>query len=653
MLLGIGCVICLLSDRLTRLYAALLFAIGLLLWAQGNFLVADYGLLLGEGLDLSRHVWRAPYEIALWVGGVGLAAAFARRVSAVARLGSQLFIALQVVVLVLPIAAPNSEMQADAPGWSLPPAEIYQLSRDQNVIHIVLDGFLSETFAEVVEREPDTFDRDLSGFVFFADHLGAFPTTRASMPAMLTGLAYRNETPFDPFLRANMTDRSIFSVLAGHGYQINSVSFLGYDHPPASLPNEQTARNIIPTPYGSYRDYVQFAAVQLVDLSVFRHVPHGFKSRVYNDQAWLLESWYSEQRRGRNAGPSNHAAFLTEFAGRMTVARDEPVYTFIHVALPHPPYVVGADCSFIGPERTARPSYVDQARCALSVVQELLDQLRALGVYDRTAIVLTSDHGWNALRPDHPLEGVKTPAGDLDEVAARAMALLAVKPAGSAGPLRTSYAPTAITDVPATILDLLRLPNDQFPGQSALQIEPDVSRRRTYAHHAWRHEDWLRPYLDLLHIFSIDGRITDPNAWTFQAAIFEPASDVNVQLEQHGAGLFPLEHERDVAFQWGDAHIVTYLPPDARVFTVAAQRAKQATFPQTATVRIDGQVVGQVEFTDSSWHTLRYELEPRTEGANPFCIEIFVDPPWYDAGGRRLGLLYRDPPLGALRCRPA
>ena len=645
LLLGIGCVICLLSDRLTRLYAALLFAVGVLLWAQGNFLVADYGLLSGEGLDLSRHVWRAPYEIALWVGGIGLAAVFARRVSAVVRLGSQLLIALQVVVLALSIATPDSEAQIDAPGWSLPPAEIYQLSRDQNVIHIVLDGFLSETFAEVIEREPDTFDNDFSGFIFFADHLGAFPTTKASMPAMLTGIAYRNEIPLDPFISANIRDRSIFSVLAGHGYHINSVSFIGHDHPPASLPNGQTTvRYTIPTPYGSYRDYVQFAAVQLVDLSLFRHVPHGFKSRVYNDQAWLLESRYSERRRGRNAGPSNHVAFLTEFAARMTVALDEPVYTLIHVAIPHPPYVVDADCSFIGPERPSRPSYADQARCALSVVRDLFDQLRALGAYDRTAIVLTSDHGWNALRPDHPLEGVNTPAGDLGEVAARAMALLAVKPAGSSGPLQTSYAPTAITDVPATILDLMRLPNDRLPGQSALQIDPNVSRRRTYAHHTWRHEVWRRPYLDLLHIFSIDGRITEPSAWTFRTAIFEPVSDVKAQLEQHGAGLFPLEHETARTVQWGDVHIVTYLPPDARVFTVAAQKAPQAPFPQTATVRIDGQVVGQAEFTDNLWHTLRYELEARSEGGNPFCIEISVAPPWYDDSGRRLGLRYRDPP---------
>ena len=81
------------------------------------------------------------------------------------------------------------------------------------MIHIVLDAFPSWIFAELLEQERSTFDRDFSGFSFFADHLGAFPTTRASMPAMLTGMAYRNEVPLNDFIRENIRERSIFSVL--------------------------------------------------------------------------------------------------------------------------------------------------------------------------------------------------------------------------------------------------------------------------------------------------------------------------------------------------------------------------------------------------------------------------------------------------------
>ena len=539
MLLGIGCFVCLLSDRLTRLYAALLFAVGVLVWAQGNLLVADYGLLFGEGLDLSRHSGRAPYEIALWVGGVGLAGVFARRVSTVAPLASQLLIALEVLVVAVPIASSTRDTQDGVSGWDVPPAAIYQLSRDQNLIHIVLDGFLSEIFAETLAQERPTFDRDFSGFIFFADHLGAFPTTRASMPAMLTGIAYRNEMPVARFLTTpTLQDRSIFSVLAREkGYQIHSTTFLGGEPDFAS---DQVVRYIIPTPYGSYREYVRFAAAQLGDLSLFRHVPHGVKARIYNDQAWVAQSWFSEPQQARNATPSNHAAFLQEVASQMTVARDGPLYTYIHVAIPHPPIVLDADCSF-KPSPLTRATYAAQARCGLVVVRELLDRLRALDVYDQSVIVLTSDHGWRVFRPDHPLQGINTPAGALDQVANSAMPLLAIKPAGSSGAVRTSYAPTTITDVPATILELLHLSSNVVTGQPALQIDPTARRPRTYAHHTWTHAAWSRPYLDALHIFSIDGRIMDPGAWTFETTIVAPTDDRSAPLEEPQSGLLPVE----------------------------------------------------------------------------------------------------------------
>ena len=152
---------------------------------------------------------------------------------------------------------------------------------------------------------------------------------------------------------------------------------------------------------------------------------------------------------------------------------------------------------------------------------------------------------------------------------------------------------------------------DLLRGTSALQIEDGASRRRTYARHSWGNADWGRTYFRLLHVFSVDGRVTDPNAWSFQAAIVDPVDDVSAQLEQYRTGLFPLEQGSEGPFQWGDVHVVTYLPPAAQVFTVAARKAPEVPFTQTASLRIDGQLVGQHHFTDGQWHVLRYDLEAR------------------------------------------
>jgi len=642
-----------LPDRVFTRYVAALFGLGALLWVQGNLLVADYGLLYGEGLDLAPHAWRAPLDIGLWIGGMALVVTFAPVVSTVAPLASQILVALQVIVLIASTVAPAAESE-DRVEWQVPPPEIYQLSRTRNVIHIVLDGFQSEYFADIVAANRDTFDRDLSGFVFFADHLGAFPTTRASMPAMFTGVAYRNERPFDDYRQSATEQGSVFSVLAEEGFQIRSVSFLGYAPPAVSLPGgrREGTRYTVPAPYGSYRDYIDFASAQLVDLSLFRHAPHGFKSLIYNDRAWFLQRWYmrqqtSDQVDGRFRAASD-AAFLSEFARRITLGTDDPVYTFIHLAIPHPPHNTEADCTYREQVVEAPDSYRAQARCALVVVQELLDRLRTLDIYDSSVIVLTSDHGWGATgtggmaRRDSLFRGLRSPAGNLDLVALSAMPLLAIKPADRTGPIEPSYAPTAITDIPATIVDLVGLPNVFGQGQSAFKIDPGALRARTYMHHSITNADWSRPYYDMLHVFSIDGRVTDPAAWRYQRVIFEPTGDLEAQLEAHWVGLLEPEDGPDGPFRWSDVQAVIYVPPDARRFTLDVHKAVAVTPTQTVTIRVNGQVVGEHDLVDDAWHKLTYPLEPQDDGVSPFCIELLVSPSWRDAQNTRLGAMVRN-----------
>ena len=85
--------------------------------------------------------------------------------------------------------------------------------------------------------------------------------------------------------------------------------------------------------------------------------------------------------------------------------RHAPVYTLVHVLTPHVPVVTDADCNY-GLNKTPIPEdYANQARCALSAVQALFDRLRALDLYDRSAIIVTSDHGEDLFMPEdqHPM----------------------------------------------------------------------------------------------------------------------------------------------------------------------------------------------------------------------------------------------------------
>ena len=227
-------------------------------------------------------------------------------------------VTLQATVLLVPVGrvatldAPPTTATETA--WRLPPPEIYELSSTRNLIHIVLDMFPSRTFVDILDADRPAFDRDWPGFTFFANHLGALRTTPFSMPAMLSGVAFRNEMPFDEFLARHP---SIFHALGQRGYRLRSVTgYNGNVHPSPTFPGADAAvRYTIPTPYGSYRDYATVAAARLLDLSLFRHAPHAVKPSIYRDRQWLVQQWI-ESRRGPEATaeqPFAAAAFLREF----------------------------------------------------------------------------------------------------------------------------------------------------------------------------------------------------------------------------------------------------------------------------------------------------------------------------------------------------
>ena len=638
-------------------YVAGLCAVGVLLWAQGNLLLADYGLLDGGGLDLASHAWRTPFEAGLWVGVLVLAVAFAGVVTRVAPVACVALVTLQVTVLLVPVGRVATVGVPSTPtaetAWRLPPPEIYKLSSTRNLIHIVLDTFPSRMFVDILDADRPAFDRDWPGFTFFANHLGAHRTTLGSMPAMLSGVAFRNEMPFREYVARHP---SVFHVLGKHGYRLRSLATRRHNYLNPSFSGADAAiRYDIPTPYGGYRDYVDVAAAQLLDLSLFRHAPHAVKPNIYRDRQWFF------QQRIRDAAvpaatsrPFGHAAFLREFANRVTQDDDAPVYTLLHLITPHFPVETDADCAYAPkPAPTLEvEDFANQARCALLAVRTLLQRLRDLHLYDRSAIIVTSDHGfeldWIEPEDEHPLRGMRSPAGaTLPWIESYATPLLLVKPFAAQGPLQTSSAPTAITDVPATLLDLADLPDSLKRGTSVLQMDPTASRQRTYAHHkpeARPNPYYDDPFYDVLYVFSVNGRVRDPDAWSYHRTVFGPTDDRAAQRREHQIGLFA--DPDDTADEAGariyrtDNYAVFYAAPEDSHVSFDVRRMPAMATTQTVTVRVDGDVVDQHLLADDAWHTLSYPVEARSEDS-PFCVELLTSPVWYDATGESWGLMLR------------
>ena len=133
-----------------------LVALGVTIWAQGNLMVGDYGVLNGQDIDWSGHEWRNRYELALWIAVPVVFVVFARTICSTAIFASRILIALQIVLLAYTTLQADPEARAK---WEGAPDAIFEVSSTQNVFHFVLDGFQSDAFLDIsgpaLREEPD------------------------------------------------------------------------------------------------------------------------------------------------------------------------------------------------------------------------------------------------------------------------------------------------------------------------------------------------------------------------------------------------------------------------------------------------------------------------------------------------------------------
>ncbi len=515
---ALGLVGAILTASVFRRYLVFLAAISVLLWIQGNILVWEYGLLDGRGIDWTEGTWRGWLDLGIWIGVILAAIFFHRRLekpiiyTAIVTFSLQLTFSLFTGIQSAPALLENSEIKTSSSTLR----EMYRFSSHKNVLQIILDGFQSDVFEEIINDGEDgkRLASGLEGFVFFKEHMGAFPFTHMSVPAILSGKIYRNHIPTDEFLKETIGGKTILNVAHNAGYEIDlaaPVYLLGV-YTKGSYTNAYT----IPTNHHvTAPEYELDESAKLLDLALFRLAPHFLKRYVYNDQLWLVQSLLSDSKYMRLEFFA-HNAFLRYLKENMSADRSTPVYKLFHLMLSHNPMVANKNCGYAGRVLpTVRATVKTQAKCSLGEVVSLLEKMKELDIYDDAVIVLMADHG--AFVPPIGLKGRLRPDGKSVTVmdpttVAMALPLMAIKPPGASGSLQISMAPSWIVDTPATIASVLGL-NEEFDGPSAFDLRADEPRERRYYRYEYSRSEWTREYLTPIQEFIVKGSVFDSRAW--------------------------------------------------------------------------------------------------------------------------------------------
>ena len=427
-------------------------------------------------------------------------------------------------------------------------SDYFRLSRERNVIHIVPDAAQGALVNDILTSDLDRYSEVFDGFTLFTHAAGRYPNTFPSVSFYMTGRApdpAPDVVPSQPYtweyIQTTLREHSIVNTLAENNFK--TFGFQYGDLYCEGMYTACTGGGIFDgLPVNSSRiANTGQAALELLDVALFRVAPLAIRRHIYNDEQWFLRRLANETR--------IYSVVLDQFIEMMTTDNHAGSYNYFHHPGGHPPIQFDENCNFVG---TRKPNYENAlapVTCFLSQLEHLIQKLHQLGVYDETLIIVHGDHGYPWLPPSLPFPSQR--GTNISEyLMAIANPVMLVKPLRTRGPLQSSAAPVSIGDVPATINDAFEL-NGEFPGIPIFRLDERAERERMFFSYDMLARVSLYQVLPNLQRYRIRGDLFNQHNW-----IPPDSSDI-----AESPSVLPMDLEDFLSFAIGFSKLENHSPP--------------------------------------------------------------------------------------------
>lgn len=339
-----------------------------------------------------------------------------------------------------------------------------------NIYHIVLDGFQTDMFEAT---HTDEVRHSLAGFTYYPENIAVYGLTAMSMASVFSGRSYHYGENQEAFIENAFNSKdSLLSWLKSKGYLTVARTHPGYNN----LPLDQFDRA---DEHAIHADASMRSYTKRMFASLW-----GFKILPLEIARKVLPEHAIEQLRSGSFLPNTSP--IISCAAFWTFLRDEETlpsrgrYTYVHLIIPHFPFVLKQDCSYDGDFKITSP--LEQSLCATSLIVRLIEGLKHLKRFDESIILIHGDHGQEYFLKEGELQKVVGGFFSENYSFARSRALLLFKPAGvsSEERLAVSHAKTTLLDIAPTLVETLGLEGGgAMEGDSLLSV-PFPNRRTRY-----------------------------------------------------------------------------------------------------------------------------------------------------------------------------
>lgn len=295
------------------------------------------------------------------------------------------------------------------------------LSSSRNVIIFILDAMPATITSELLEEESGLRDR-FDGFYVYKNNIGMHDVTRRGIPGLLTGKYLEKGVSASEYASSIYSEDSFLMPYKNLGCPIYfSVGIGDYGFSNQNIPKSCHIDNINNTWKGAClsRRSKEIPFLTLFEIVRFRLTPYR----------WKAEYLLSCHRRGNNTpNIESESLLFTTLANAKIQDVDGTNLLVFHSRGVHPP--ISTDRYGNKTSLNDTPIGIrEKSHYIFSLMADMFDVWRQRGVYDKTMIIVTTDHGNPILRTD--------------EMMGQYSAILWIKPIESKGAVRFFNIPTS------------------------------------------------------------------------------------------------------------------------------------------------------------------------------------------------------------------
>lgn len=374
--------LCITDEKSVTFYIALIFAASLGAYVQRNFLNPKLPTLDGTQIDWLSYTLEGRISIAFWLLCFLIIFALAMRYKEKAEkiIGYTAYFLSAVQVISLVVLIITIKLPADANHGFSKDGE-FTVGSDENIVIFMLDTLQTDAIEEYIVSDVYP-EGQLDDFTFFDNVVSGGAPTQLAFPVILAGMEYDPTQPEDEYKAEIWQETPFYDYLHGNGYDVRIFSsikdFFGF--------KDGIAQNYGVTVKGHIGDYPEFAK-QLYKFANFYLMPQFLKERFWLSTDALMDTL---ENSNDNYEIDNYKYYHDMLNAGEVTASYSKAFRFYHLRGVHSPYDTNENLEIV-----VHNSVTEQQQLygVMTEVMMYIDEMKRLGVYDSSTIVIMGDHG--------------------------------------------------------------------------------------------------------------------------------------------------------------------------------------------------------------------------------------------------------------------